>query len=217
MSCCGPTGPSAFCTPPTPVATIVAGPVGPTGATGPSGPAGFGVTGPTGATGSTGQPGAIGLNGATGATGAAGSNGTPTALFTGAFWSPSVATDDLVALVGGRTLDFGTVPFSSGAYLAVLTAQIGWNAGVAGPNNLNGQLDFMDGTIVRNTFKWGRAKSEAAGYQYAESESLDFQFLVTVTAGNHLYLKASAQMYLLGGQLTLYPVPTNVITSPGFI
>jgi len=220
MSCvpCGPTGPAAnFCGPPNVIAAIVAGPVGPTGPTGPAGPISYGVTGPTGPTGPQGVPGAIGLIGASGPTGPAGTNGAPIGFFTGVLWAPAVPTDDLVALVGGKTLDFGTVPFASGSYLFSLKMQIGWNAGAVGPNNLNGSAQLLDNTTVLETVQWGRAKSEASGYQYADAQSLDFWFLATVTSGNNLYLKASSQFYLLGAQLTAFPLPSNIITSPGFI
>lgn len=209
--------PGNLCSPPVPVVTIVGGPVGPTGATGPSGPAGFGVTGPTGPSGAQGIPGPIGSNGATGATGPSGASGAPIAFFTGAYWDPTVATADLAALQGARVLDFGTVNFNSGNYLFSLKMQIGWNGGAVGPNDLNGSVDFMDGTTLRQTFKWGRSKSEASGYQYGVAQSYDFWFITTVTNGQDLRLNCSSQFYLLGAQLTAFPVPTNIITSPGFI
>lgn len=209
--------PGDLCAPPVPVVTIVAGPVGPTGATGPSGPAGFGVTGPTGPTGAQGIPGPIGANGTTGATGATGPSGAPVAFFTGVTWDPASATTDLANLQGGRVLDFGAVNFTGGSYLFSLKMQIGWNAGAVGPNDLNGSVDFQDGTTVVKTIKWGRSKSEASGYQYGVAESYDFWFIATVTNGQNLRLSCSPQFYLLGAQLTAFPVPTNVITSPGFI
>lgn len=209
--------PGDLCAPPVPVVTIVAGPVGPTGATGPSGPAGFGVTGPTGPTGAQGIPGPIGANGTTGATGATGASGAPVAFFTGVTWDPASATADLVNLQGGRVLDFGAVSFTGGSYLFSLKMQIGWNAGAIGPNDLNGSVDFQDGTTVVKTIKWGRSKSEATGYQYGVAESYDFWFIATVTNGQNLRLSCSSQFYLLGAQLTAFPVPTNIITSPGFI
>lgn len=213
---CGPT--PDFCAPPIPITTIVAGPVGPSGATGPTGPAGYGVTGPSGATGPQGVPGPIGANGQTGATGPAGSSGAPIGFFTGAFWEPSTtAVADLMSLAGGRVLDFGTVNFDTGTYLFSLKMQIGWNAGAVGPNDLNGSVAFSDGETVRNTFQWGRSKSEASGYQYGVAESYDFWFIADITNGNNLKLTASDQFYLLGGQLAAFPMATNVITSPGFI
>ncbi|CAK0740459.1 hypothetical protein CCP3SC1_1200007 [Gammaproteobacteria bacterium] len=206
-----------MCAPPVPIVTIVAGPVGPTGATGPSGPAGYGVTGPTGPTGLQGIPGPIGANGTTGVSGATGASGAPVALFTGVIWNPSVPTDGIEALQGSRVLDFGTVNFNSGDYLFSLKMQIGWNAGAVGPNNLNGSVDFIDGTVTRNVFKWGRSKSEASGYQYGVAEAYDFWFIATVTNGQNVRLVASDQFYLLGAQLVAFPLPTNTITSPGFI
>jgi hypothetical protein len=95
--------------------------------------------------------------------------------------------------------------------------QIGWNAGAIGPNVLNGSAMLLDNTTVLQTLQWGRSKSEAAGYQYGDAQSWDFWFLATVTSGNSLYLKASSQFYLLGAQLTAFVLPTNIITSPGFI
>lgn len=213
--CCGPQG--DFCGPPSPITAIVAGPVGPTGATGPSGPAGFGVTGPTGPSGAQGIPGPIGSNGQTGATGATGPSGEPTGYFTGYIWNPSVATDDLTNLSGSRVIDFGQVPFATGTYLLSLKMQLGWNGGAVGPNNLNGHVDFMDGATVRQTFKWGRSKSEAAGYQYGVAQGYDFWFMADVTNGQSLRLVASDQFYLLGAQLVAFPLPANIITSPGFI
>lgn len=209
--------PGNLCSPPVPIVTIVGGPVGPSGATGPSGPAGFGLTGPTGPSGAQGIPGPIGANGATGVTGPAGASGSPTALFTGVIWNPDIPTDGIDALQGSRVLDFGTVNFTSGDYLFSLKMQIGWNAGAVGPNTLNGSVDFIDGTVTRNTFKWGRSKSEAAGYQYGVAEAYDFWFIATVTNGQSLRLVASDQFYLLGAQLVAFPLPLNTITSPGFI
>lgn len=206
-----------FCAPPVPIATIVAGPIGATGPVGPTGPAGFGVTGPTGATGTQGQPGPIGSQGVTGATGATGPSGEPTAFFTGVIWDPTNAAGDLPALQGSRVLDFGTVNFSNGTYLFSLKMQIGWNAGAVGPNDLNGQVEFMDGPTVVKTLKWGRSKSEASGYQYGVAESYDFWFLGAVTNGQNLKLICNDQFYLLGAQLVAFPTPANVITSPGFI
>lgn len=209
--------PGNLCSPPVPVVTIVGGPVGPTGATGPSGPAGFGVTGPTGATGAQGVPGPIGANGVTGATGATGPSGAPVALFTGVYWNPTSATADLAALQGSRVMDLGTVSFSSGNYLFSLKMQIGWNGGAVGPNDLNGSVDFMDGTVLRQTFKWGRLKTEATGYQYGVAQSYDFWFITTITNGQDLRLICSNQFYLLGAQLVAFPLPVNTVTSPGFI
>lgn len=222
MSCntgCSPDcGPQPdLCAPPIPYVQIVAGPVGPTGATGPAGPAGFGVTGPTGATGAQGIPGPIGANGQTGATGPAGASGAPIAFFTGAVWNPDNAAADLAVLAGSRVLDFGTVNFASGTYLFSLKMQIGWNGGAIGPNDLNGNVKFLDGVTLRQTFKWGRSKSEAAGYQYGVAEAYDFWFIADITNGNNLKLTASDQFYLLGAQLAVFPQATNVITSPGFI
>ena len=206
-----------FCAPPVLISQIVAGPVGPSGPMGPTGPAGYGVTGPAGETGPQGQPGPIGANGAQGATGATGPSGAPVAIYSGVVWNPSVPTDDLAALAGSRVLDFGTTNFASGNYLFSLKMQIGWNAGAVGPNNLNGTVLFMDGTTVRNTFSWGRLKTEAAGYQYGVAESYDFWFMATVTNGQNVTITASDQFYLLGAQLVAFVQPTNIITSPGFI
>jgi hypothetical protein len=179
--------------------------------------AGYGVTGPTGPTGLQGIPGPIGANGTTGVSGATGASGAPVALFTGVIWNPSVPTDGIEALQGSRVLDFGTVNFNSGDYLFSLKMQIGWNAGAVGPNNLNGSVDFIDGTVTRNVFKWGRSKSEASGYQYGVAEAYDFWFIATITNGQNVRLVASDQFYLLGAQLVAFPLPTNTITSPGFI
>jgi hypothetical protein len=175
------------------------------------------VTGATGPSGSQGQPGPIGAPGQTGASGPAGSNGTPIAVFAGAYWEPAVAADDLRVLQGSRVLDFGQVPFPSGYYLFSLKMQIGWNAGAVGPNDLTGWVSFFDGPIDRKDLNWGRIKGESAGYQYGVAQSLDFWIIVEVTQGQNLYLKATDQFYLLGAQLVVFPMPTNVISSPGFI
>ena len=206
-----------FCAPPVLISQIVAGPVGPSGPMGPTGPAGYGVTGPAGETGPQGQPGPIGANGQTGVTGATGPSGAPVAIYSGVVWNPAVPTNDLAALAGSRVLDFGTTNYSSGNYLFSLKMQIGWNAGAVGPNNLNGTVLFMDGTTVRNTFSWGRLKTQDAGYQYGVAESYDFWFMATVTNGQNATITASDQFYLLGAQLVAFVQPTNIITSPGFI
>jgi hypothetical protein len=184
---------------------------------GPTGPAGYGVTGPAGETGPQGQPGPIGANGQTGATGPTGPSGAPVAIYSGVVWNPAVPTDDLATLAGSRVIDFGTTNFASGNYLFSLKMQIGWNAGAVGPNNLNGTVQFMDGTTVRNTFSWGRLKTQDAGYQYGVAESYDFWFMATVTNGQNVTITASDQFYLLGAQLVAFVQPTNIITSPGFI
>lgn len=206
-----------FCAPPVLISQIVAGPVGPSGPMGATGPAGYGVTGPAGVTGPQGQPGPIGANGQTGATGPTGPSGAPVAIYSGVVWNPAVPTSDLSNLSGSRVLDFGTTNFSSGNYLFSLKMQIGWNGGAVGPNNLNGTVKFMDGTTVRNTFSWGRLKTEAAGYQYGVAEGYDFWFMATVTNGQNVTITASDQFYLLGAQLVAFVQPTNIITSPGFI
>lgn len=206
-----------FCTPPVPIATIVAGPIGPTGPQGPTGPAGFGVTGPTGATGIQGQPGPIGANGPGGATGATGVSGAPVALFTGAFWEPSNASAQIPYLQGSRVLDFGEVTFAGGNYLFSLKMQIGWNAGAVGPNNLNGSVDVMDGPTNIKTLKWGLSKTGDSGYQYGVAESFDFWFIGNITNGQNLKLICNNQFYLVGAQLVAFTLPTNIITSPGFI
>lgn len=212
----GPTGPG-LCQPPTPVVTIVAGPVGPTGPSGATGPSGFGVTGPTGPTGATGQPGPIGLIGATGASGPSGASGAPVAFFTGVIWNPTSPTADLASLVGGRTLNFGINPLNTGAYLFSLKMQIGWNAGAAGANDLNGTAQLFDNALSVMTVGWGRGKSGTDGYAYSDAQNVDVWFLATITQLNSIYLKASGQFYLLGAQLTAFAVPANIVTSPGFI
>lgn len=206
-----------FCSPPVLISQIVAGPVGPSGPMGPTGPAGYGVTGPAGETGPQGQPGPVGANGQTGATGATGPSGAPVAIYSGVVWNPTTPTTDLANLSGSRVLDFGTTNFASGNYLFSLKMQIGWNGGAIGPNNLNGTVKFMDGTTVRNTFSWGRLKTQDAGYQYGVAESYDFWFMATVTNGQNVTITASDQFYLLGAQLVAFVQPTNIITSPGFI
>jgi hypothetical protein len=114
-------------------------------------------------------------------------------------------------------LNFGNVPFASGAYLFSLKMQVGWNAGAAGANDLNGNAQLFDNTVSVQTLNWARGKTGTDGYGYSDVQGLDFWFLASVTQSNAVYLKASGQFYLLGAQLTVFPVPTNVITSPGFI
>ncbi len=211
---CGPTGPGAFCAPPTPIAQIVAGPVGSTGPTGPTGAAGFGVTGPTGPTGPQGVPGPIGQNGVTGASGADGSNGPPLALFTGVIWQSTDPLADIAALQAGRTIDFGTNPIADGTYLVALTIQHGWpSSGSSGYNSYAGKVDFMDGATVRESFPWGSTPPVGMG----SSQSMTLIFRAQITAGNNLYLKADTGFYLQGAQLAIFEDPTNVITSPGFV
>src|SRR4051812_44109886 len=119
MSCTGATGccdQSPICSPPVPVATIVAGPVGPTGATGPTGVQGDdGVSGPTGPSGATGPLGPIGLAGITGATGPSGPAGTSSlaAFFLGSIWGPSAPfTTAIAALPDQVTIDLGVNPLA---------------------------------------------------------------------------------------------------------
>lgn len=211
---CGPSGPGAFCGPPTPIAEIVAGPVGATGPSGPTGPAGFGVTGPSGPTGPQGVPGPIGQNGVSGATGAAGTNGPPLALFTGVIWQSSTPLVDIAALQAGRTIDFGINPIADGTYLFALTIQHGWpQFGSSGYNAFAGSISFMDGTTVREAFPWGSTPPVGMG----SSQSMTLIFRAQITNGNNLYLKADAGFYLQGAQLAVFQDPTNIITSPGFL
>lgn len=214
MSNCGPNPQQAFCDPPTPVTTIVAGPVGPTGATGVQGFAGFGVTGPTGPSGAQGQPGPIGSQGVAGPTGASGSNGPPIAFFTGVLWEPGTPTDDITAATTNRVIDLGVNPLSTGTYLLVLTVQHGWpNTGSSSTNTFNGILQFMDATVVVQQFPWGVITPQEMG----SSQSMSVAFRASITNAHHLYFKATGNFYLLGGQLTVFQDATNVVTSPGFI
>lgn len=224
MSCApcgqGPSGPGNFCGPPTPVPAIVAGPQGATGPSGPTGPQGFSVSGATGPTGPTGQPGPLGNNGAAGATGATGPSSAPLVLFTGALWnpvSPDTASADLQALVGGRTIDMGQNPLPTGTYMWILTLQLGYAPLGQGPINLNGMVQLLDGTNPVFTTQQGvsRPDSNATGGQGQPYEAT-FIFQATTTNANELFVKASAQCYLLGATLAAWTLPT-VVTSPGFL
>lgn len=234
MSCytCNPptTGPvnpcldiNPLCTPPTPVVTVVAGPQGPSGPIGPSGLLGpRGMTGMTGVMGPSGPKGDIGLQGNTGATGATGAAGSsaPLAFFSGAFWTPGTPySNDLNSLPANKILDFGTIPFSTGFYLFHLEAQIGWNGN--GNTYQNGTFDLAeaigDPGAIRHTFYWSRLKVGGAGYNYGTVQSYSHWLSTGVTQGNHLYLIASNDAFLIGGQLTVFPNATYEISSPGFI
>lgn len=203
-----------LCAPPTDVTTIVAGPVGATGASGPTGPAGFGVTGPTGPTGPQGQPGPIGQNGVTGATGVAGANGAPLAFFTGVLWEPGTPTEAIIAAATGRVLDLGSSPLATGVYLCVLTVQHGWPPqGASGVNSFNGAVQLLDGATVTQELPWGVITPQVMG----SAQTYAVAFRATLTQGNELYLKATGNFYMLGGQLTVFQDANNVVTSPGFI
>lgn len=205
-----------MCSPPVPVTTVVAGPMGPTGPSGPTGPNGaVGVTGPSGATGATGPLGPIGLQGITGATGVQGPSGASSlvAFYHGIVWGPTgPATTAIANLVDQLTIDFGAVPFTTGYYLFHLEMQIGWNAGASGANDRNGFFTFLDGADPRQGVTWGRLKSGSTGHGYGTVESYSLDFVTIVTQGNHLFLKAAAESYLVGAQLTVFQVPPYEIT-----
>lgn len=210
-----------MCSPPVPVTTVVAGPQGPRGPTGPTGPVGaVGVTGPSGATGATGPLGPIGLQGITGATGAQGPSGASSlvAFFKGVVWDPAPDTPTVAIanLVDQLTLDFGIVPFTSGYYLFHLRMQIGWNAGASGANTQNGFFTFYDGATALQGINWGRLKTGSTGHGYGTVTEYGLDFIVPVTQGNHLFLTAGVQSYLLGGQLTCWNLPPYEIP-PGTI
>lgn len=205
-----------MCSPPVPVTTVVAGPMGPMGPSGPTGPNGaVGVTGPSGATGATGPLGPIGLQGITGATGAQGPSGASSmvAFFKGVIWQPTgPATTAIANLVDQLVIDFGEVPFTTGDYLFHLEAQIGWNPGANGANDRNGYFTFRDGATPRQGLVWGRMKSGSTGHGYGTVESYSLDFITTITQGNHAFLEASAQAYLVGAQLTVFNAPPYIIT-----
>jgi hypothetical protein len=220
MSCdCQPTGPvGPDCCPPVPQVTIVTGPIGPTGPTGPTGPQGYGPPGPTGPTGPSGQPGPVGNTGPTGPQGPTGS-AAPLALFTGADWNPvapDTCADDLKSLTN-RTLNLGTNPIATGSYFFILTLQIGWNDVGAGPFDWNGFCSFLDGATDVKDFPWGAFKTGASPDGSGTSACNTFMFQGTITNGNNLSITTQGNMYLLGGQLAVYPIPAHVVVSPGFV
>lgn len=53
--------------------------------------------------------------------------------------------------------------------------------------------------------------------QTAQSQSYTVWFQATINNGDELFLKAQGQLYLLGAQLVAYAIPSNTVTSPGFI
>ena len=221
MGCCGPTGPSLCgqgdfeCQPPVPVATVVAGPVGPPGATGPQGYDGQnGASGPSGPTGATGPLGAQGFAGPQGATGATGPNGVVSVIgyFSGAKWTPAAPYNTaLNAVPYNRTLNFGIVPFASGNYLCHLDIQLG-ASGLSG-NALNGTLGFYNGPTDVIDIPWAQ---NVNGGNNGWSHGYPHDFICTLTQGATLFLRSTGQVYLLGAQLIVMPVPSYNVISPGF-
>ena len=177
------------------------GPAGPTGATGPLGPQGFaGAPGPTGATG----PGAV---------------NSIIAFFSGAKWGPAAPYSTALNSLGyGHSVDLGVVPFASGNYLCILEIQVGWNGNAAQYGFVrNGDILFFDGTNQREDFAWSQIKNGGVGYDYGTVSTYGHHFIAQLTQGNHLYVTAINQAILLGAQLTVCPIPTYNIVSPGFI
>jgi hypothetical protein len=209
---CGPSGPG-LCSPPMPIVDIVAGPQGASGATGPTGPQGFGLTGASGPTGPQGQPGPVGSNGQPGATGVTGPGTGPACYWTGVVWTSSAPATDVQNAQANHVLDLGTNPLATGAYLFTLTVQHCWPNTGTGYAALNGALNFVCGTTVVDVFPWGGTVDQAMGVAL----SYAVQFQATITSGQELYLKANNQFWMLGAQLVANAIPSNVVTSPGFV
>lgn len=116
----------------------------------------------------------------------------------------------------GLTIDLGQNPLATGTYLFVLTLQIGWNTSNSGPFVQNGFAQFVDGTNPVYTMPSGLFKNvtDANGVGFATGYT--FQFQATITNGNELWIKTQGNMYLLGGSVVAYQLPT-VVTSPGFV
>lgn len=203
-----------MCSPPVSVTTVVAGPQGPSGATGPTGAIGpVGASGATGATGATGPLGPIGLQGITGATGVQGPSGASSMIgfFPGVFWTPNAPySTALAALTDQKTINLGAVQFASGQYVLDVRMQIGWVPGAAGANSLNGTVQLMDGATLRHTIVWARLKTGTTGHGYGTLQEYGFAAVTTLTQGAELKLVASAQMYIVGAQVSAFQVPPYV-------
>jgi hypothetical protein len=148
-------------------------------------------------------------------------------FFTGVIWNPASPSNDVANFTGSKVLDFGVVPVTTGEYLFCLTIQIGWVGASSSGLARNGQLTFYDDVSLRKTFGWGMSQivtpvivDSTPQYSYnvyGTSEGFAQSFKAQVTNGNHLYLKANSECYLLGAQLIGYTLPPDTVTSPGFI
>ncbi len=111
-------------------------------------------------------------------------------------------------------LDLGAWPLATGVYLCILTVQHGWPpSGAEGVNNFNGAVQLLDGATVAQELPWGVITPSIMG----SAQTYGVVFRATLTQANELYLKATGNFYLLGGQLTVFQDANNVVTSPGFI
>lgn len=117
----------------------------------------------------------------------------------------------------GVTIDMGQNPLQTGSYLFMLTLQIGWKDNAAGPLTDNGFAQVVDGTNPIYTMPWGLFKTSTSPDGSGTAASYTFFFQATMTNLNEIWIKSQGAICLLGASLVVFPVPTNVITSPGFI
>ncbi len=230
MSCSGATGccdEQPCCSPPVPVTTIVAGPVGPTGPSGPTGPTGDeGPTGATGIQGATGPLGPIGLTGQTGVQGPTGPAGSfaPVAFFPGFRWSPAAPyATQLLAIQQALLLPLGAIPFASGTYLCHLEMQIAWAQNSPGISSKSGDM-FVRQRFDAGTFediynpKWADVNQDSGRSGAGTLQSYSFQFQANLKQFWSIELQAGNDFYIVGGQLTVFNLPSFVIApgaSPG--
>ena len=116
----------------------------------------------------------------------------------------------------GRTLDLGQNPLPTGTYLFALSMQVGWNDS-GGPLAWDGFAQFVDGSNPIYTMPWGLFTSNTAATGSGTSACQVFFFQATITNLNELWIKTQGNFYLLGASLVVFPLPANVVTSPGFV
>lgn len=116
----------------------------------------------------------------------------------------------------GRTIDMGQNPLATGPYTFILTLQIGWDSR-NGPLDQNGFAQLVDGTNPIFTMPWGLFNSSSAATGEGTAASYTFIFTASMTNDNEIFIKTQGNFYLLGASMLVFPVPTNVVTSPGFV
>lgn len=110
----------------------------------------------------------------------------------------------------------GQNPLATGPYLFMLTLQIGWDSR-NGPLNQNGFATLVDGDATIYTMPWGLFNTASSSTGDGTAESYTFFFTAEMTLNNEIWVKSQGNMYLLGASLVVFPVPTHVVTSPGFV
>lgn len=116
----------------------------------------------------------------------------------------------------GRTIDMGQNPLPTGTYLFMLSLQVGWDDS-GGPLDQNGFAQFVDGSNPVFTMPWGLFTSNSSTTGSGTSACQVFFFQATITNMNEIWIKSQGNMYLLGASLVVFALPTNVVTSPGFV